>query len=101
TFLDDLTIRIEDRPLRATLGLAAGARDELESYRSSRMRDRHLGQLARLDGHIGADDGVRVAIAADDMEDARIEPHDKSRPGTAHDALTIAELVGLTGKDVV
>ena len=73
--LDRLALRVCHRPLRVGNGIAAGARNELECDLGGGVGDRRLGELAGLHRHVGADDGVGVAVGADDIVDAGIEAH--------------------------
>src|SRR5437773_304840 len=53
--LDRLALRVGHGPLRVGNGIAAGACNELERDLGDGMGKRRLGELARLDGDVGAD----------------------------------------------
>src|SRR5215472_6839573 len=93
TFPDHLSGRIKDSPARICRRFAAGALNQLERNFARVMIDSGLGYLARLDHDIGGDNRVRIAIGADDVVDAAVEPDNDTGTKIAEKLLPVAGLI--------
>src|SRR5262249_4202190 len=93
TFPDHLAGRIIDNPAGIRSGFAAGALNKLERDFACVMIDSGLGYLAGLDHNIGGNHGVRIAIGADNVVDAAIEPDDDAGAKIAEKFLPVAGLI--------
>src|SRR5215469_716981 len=67
--LDDVAPRGENRPRGIGKGLAALLADQLEGNDGGAVMDRHVGQLAGLNGNVGAHHCIAVAIDGVDVID--------------------------------
>src|SRR5262249_7542083 len=93
TFPDHLSGGVIDSPAGIRGGFPAGALNEFERDLACVMIDAGFGYLAGLDYDIGGDDRVRIAIGADNMVNAAIQPDDDSRAKIAKKFLPVARLI--------
>jgi Ni,Fe-hydrogenase III small subunit len=62
--------------------------------------DRRFGDITRLDGHVRPHSRIGIAIGADQMIGAGIQPEDDARLGAVQNLVPIAELILLVGENV-
>ena len=99
-FLDDVAARRQHGPLRVGERLAPGVVDQLERDDRGAMADDNVGELRRLNAHVGSHHGVAVAIVRDDVIGALGQQHDIARHDVLRDRATVAGVELAAGENV-
>ena len=99
-FLDHVAARREHRPLRIGERFAARIVDQLERDDRGAMGDHDIGELGRLDMHVGAHHRIAVAVIRHDVIGAFRQQHDVAGQHVLRDRPALGGVELAAGVDV-